>query len=155
MASKHMVICEECGRRFNAGYGSYYNKKSRRYTCPSCVKAHNANVREAKTGMRQSKGAMIAKIIIGALFIAVGFSSPDSGWTVGYFLTALVIGGSLIAWGLVPYFKAKKMEKEAEEEAREYVEQVRQDIENTVSICPYCGARTKGSVCEYCGSPLE
>lgn len=151
MASKHMVICEECGRRFNAGIGSYYNKKSRRYTCPQCVKSGNADYREATTGMRQSKGAMIAKIIIGAFFIAVGFSSPESGWTVSYFLTALVIGGSLIAWGLVPYLKAKKAQKEEDR----LVAEAEERIANAPKKCPYCGAIVKGNFCEYCGSPLK
>ena len=151
MANKHMVICQECGRKFNAGYGTYYNKKTRRYTCSSCVKAYNANMREVTTGMRQSKGAMIVKIIFGVLFIGAGFSSPDSGWSIGYFLTALVIGGSLLAWALIPYFKAKKAEKELEEAS----EQARIEVESRVVICPHCGAKGSGKFCEYCGSSLK
>ena len=151
MASKHMVICEECGRRFNANYGGYYNRKTRRYTCPQCGKAERADARQALTGMRQSKVAMALKIIFGVLFVAAGFSSPSEGWSFGYFLTALAIGGALLAWGLVPYVKAKKAEKMKEEELRE----IDEFLANAPRTCPHCGARTKGNFCEYCGSPLE
>ncbi len=80
-----------------------------------------ADEREAKTGMRQSKGAMIAKIVCGCLFIAVSFTKPEGEeWTVGYFLTAVILGVTLIAWGLVPYMKAKKiMEQREYEETHE------------------------------------
>ncbi len=80
-----------------------------------------ADEREAKTGMRQSKGAMVAKIVIGCLCIAAGFSKPEGEeWSVGYFLTAFIIGAALISWGLVPYMKAKKiMEQREYEETHE------------------------------------
>lgn len=151
MANKHMVVCEECGRRFNASYGSYYNKKTRRYTCPQCIRAENADRREATTGMRQSKGAMIAKIAFGVLFVAAGFSSPSDGWTIGYFLTALVIGGALIAWGLVPYLKVKKQKKEEEE----MLEVAKKALADEQRKCPACGAVGKGKFCEYCGTQLK
>ena len=76
-----------------------------------------ADERETKTGMRQSKGAMAAKIICGCLFIAVGFTKPEGEtWTFGYFLTALILGVSLISWGLIPYMKAKKLMDQREYE---------------------------------------
>ena len=76
-----------------------------------------ADEREAKTGMRQSKGAMIAKIVIGCLFFAAGFIEPeDSQWTIGYFLVALILAGAFLAWGLVPYMKAKEKMKQKEYE---------------------------------------
>ncbi len=71
-------------------------------------KIEEAEEREAKTGMRQSIGAMIAKMAFGFLFISTGFRSPDSGWSFGYFLTCLTLGGALIAWGLLPYLASKK-----------------------------------------------
>lgn len=89
--ARHMVICEQCGRRFDANTGSYYNSASRRYTCKSCaIKIYNqqraiqrqenaarrkaaADEREKNTGMRQSTGAMIAKIVFGVLFLLVVF----------------------------------------------------------------------------------
>ena len=111
MATKHMVICKECGRQFNANYGHGYNSKSRRYVCPRCMREIESNRRLYTTGMKQSKVAMILKIVFGLLFIGAGFSSPEGGWSVGYFFTALVIGGALLAWGLVPYFKAKKQKR--------------------------------------------
>lgn len=147
---KHMVTCVQCGRQFDANRGGYYNRSSRRYTCKSCARKAQADHNERSTGMRQSRGAMIAKIAIGALFIIAGFSSPEGGWSIGYFLTALVIGGALIAWGLVPYLKAKK-EASAEAEARA---EARRAAENEPKVCPSCGATTKGRYCEYCGSKL-
>lgn len=148
--AKHMVTCVQCGRQFDANRGGYYNRSSRRYTCKSCGRKMQADRNERATGMRQSRGAMIAKIAIGTLFIIAGFSSPEGGWSFGYFLTALVIGGALIAWGLVPYLRAKK-EASAEAETRA---EARRAAENEPKKCPSCGAITKGKYCEYCGSKL-
>ena len=75
-----------------------------------------ADEREAKTGIRQSKGAMAAKIIIGCLFISVSFSNPEGGWSFSYFLVSCVLGGSFIAWGLIPYYKAKEQREKEETE---------------------------------------
>lgn len=150
MAQKHMVKCEYCGRQFDANHGYRYNRQNRRYTCPRCVKLMQGDSRERSTGMRQSRGAMIAKIAIGILFMIAGFSSPEGGWSFGYFLTAFVIGGALIAWGLLPYIRAKK-EASAEAEARA---EARYQKENEPKVCPSCGATTKGRYCEYCGSKL-
>ncbi|MBR3034972.1 MAG: hypothetical protein IKH87_10145 [Firmicutes bacterium] len=74
-----------------------------------------ADEREARTGMRQSKGAMIAKIVLGGLFLAVSLDTSDGNWTIGYFLFCLILGGGLIAWGLLPYLEARRRHKEAEE----------------------------------------
>ena len=156
MASKHMVTCVECGRRFdvNAG-GGYYNKSSRRYTCKKCgnqIKNANrkaqAKEREARTGMKQSMGAMIAKIAVGILFVIAGFSSPEGGWTFGYFLTALVVGVALIAWGLLPYLNAKKAKTIVEDVASADVEE---ETKEEVKVCKSCGASGTGLICEYCG----
>ena len=147
MARKHMVICVECGKRFDANLGGYYNQKSRRYTCKKCknriknenrnkMSAYQATEREKRTGMKQSLGAMVAKIVVGLVFVLMGFLSPEGGWTLGYFFTALVIGAALIAWGLLPYLKAKKAHKD---------EQV------VGKICASCGATGTGDACEYCG----
>ena len=147
MAKKHMVICRECGKQFDANVGGYYDKNDRRYVCKKCgttlqkeyrkeVKERQAAVREERTGMRQSFGAMIAKIAAGALFIVTGFSSPEGGWTLGYFLTAVVMGAALIAWGLLPYLKAKKAKEDKQEKAK---------------VCESCGATGTGETCDYCG----
>lgn len=143
MASKHIVVCQHCGRQFDANRGGYYNRSTRRYTCKAC-----GNM--ARTGMKQSKGAMIAKIAFGVMFILAGFVSPDSGWTIGYFLTALVIGGALIAWGIIPYLKPKMALKKQEKELHE----LRKEYYNMPKKCPSCGAMSKGDFCEYCGSEL-
>ncbi len=92
------------------------SKKSKAYKKQLREKA--ADEREAKTGMRQSSGAMVAKIIIGGAFMICGFISPSNGeWSVSYMLTALLIGGALVAWGLIPYMNAKK--KREHEEMKE------------------------------------
>lgn len=155
--AKHMVTCVECGRRFDADFGAYYDKYSRRYTCRRCYKKEQAamkeravNNRRQQTGMRQSTGAMIAKIAFGALFVFAGFSSPEGGWSVGYFLTSLVIGGALIAWGLLPYLTAKKQAQIAS--VRE--EELLLEKENEPKVCSSCGATSRGKFCEYCGSKL-
>ena len=74
-----------------------------------------ADEREARTGMRQSKGAMIAKIVLGGMFLAVSLDRSDGNWSISYFLFCLVLGGGLIAWGLLPYLEARRKHKEAEE----------------------------------------
>ena len=67
-----------------------------------------ADEREARTGMRQSKGAMIAKIVLGGLFFAVSFDHSDGEWSIGYFLFCLILAGGMIAWGLLPYLEARR-----------------------------------------------
>lgn len=119
MATKHMVICVQCGKRFDVNNGGYYNQQSRRYTCKKCGKAQIATEKKInadlqakrnmeRTGMKQSYKAMILKIVIGLFIVSCGFSSPEGGWTFGYFLFTLIFGGLVIAWGLVPYLKARK-----------------------------------------------
>ncbi len=63
-----------------------------------------ADDREQKTGMRQSMGAMIAKIAIGALFVITSLTMGDAASIA----VGMIIGIALIAWGLIPYIKAKK-----------------------------------------------
>lgn len=148
MARKHMVVCVDCGRQFDASRGAHYDPKTRRYTCKSCVKKYNANVRERSTGMRQSTGAMVAKIAIGVIFLIVSFTQELE---VGARCTGVVIAAALLAWALVPYFKAKKA-NEAAAAQRMAAESAKQNASKT---CPACGALTKGDVCEYCGAALK
>lgn len=121
---KHIVTCVYCGRQFDKSEGGYYLPKSRRYVCKRCEdkqkteqaernKARKAAEREAEaderervTGMRQSKTAMLVKIIIGVLFLFSAISLAVQG-NISSFVCGLVIGGALVAWGLVPYLKAK------------------------------------------------
>ena len=80
------------------------------------VKANRADEREALTGMRQSIGAMIAKIAFGLIFIGVTFDDSGDPLSFGGKVVGLCIGGALLAWGLVPFFAARKKRKAAEEE---------------------------------------
>jgi Flp pilus assembly protein TadB len=65
-----------------------------------------ADERERVTGMRQSKAAMLVKIVVGVLFLFAAVSLAVQG-NISSFVCGLVIGGALVAWGLVPYLKAK------------------------------------------------
>ena len=121
---KHIVTCVKCGRQFDANEGGSYYPESRRYVCKHCVdkqkdiqkeqaKAHKAAEREAEaderervTGMRQSKTAMLVKIVVGVLFLFSAVSLAVQG-NISSFVCGLAIGGALVAWGLVPYLKAK------------------------------------------------
>ena len=158
LVPKHIVICVECGKQFDASWGGYYDKSTRRYTCKSCAKKikkgerqaqkeQEADVREATTGMRQSSGAMIAKIAFGVLFIISAFQTGSVGST----LVGLVIGVALIAWGALPAYSAKRSAQAAEAEALRATE----EEANKPKRCSACGAVTKGNYCEYCGSPLD
>lgn len=157
MAQKHMVVCQRCGRQFDANKGASYDRQSRRYTCKRCLKEMAGNTREKATGMRQSTGAMIAKIVFGALFVLIALvngipqvaESPAEGIT--FILTGLACGAALLAWGLVPYFKAKKAQDAAA--ARNMAAEIAQ--QNAPKKCPACGAMTKGDVCEFCGTALK
>jgi len=60
-----------------------------------------------------SIGKTIAKVAVGALFIIIGL---DDFRDFTFFLFCLVIGAALIAWGLIPYFQAKKQAAEQETE---------------------------------------
>lgn len=122
---KHIVTCVKCGRKFDANKGGVYYPESRRYACKKCVdkqksvqsereKARKAEERKAKadereheTGMRQSKAVMLAKIIVGVLFLLASVSLASQG-NIPAFVCGLAVGGGLVAWGLVPYLKAKK-----------------------------------------------
>ena len=126
---KHIVTCVKCGRQFDANEGGAYYPESRRYVCKRCVdkqkseqaernKARKAEERKAEerkaeaderervTGMRQSKAAMLVKIVVGVLFLFAAVSLAVQG-NISSFVCGLVIGGALVAWGLMPYLKAK------------------------------------------------
>lgn len=153
MAAKHLVICERCGKQFDANKGGRYNSNTRRYTCKSCWKQISGDARERSTGMRQSTGAMIAKIAVGVMFLIVAVTSKElDGPSRG---VGIVLAAALIAWALIPYFKAKKAKEAAAAQAtiaRDAAEYARL---NTPWTCPACGAKTKGESCEYCGAAKE
>ena len=49
---------------------------------------------------------MLVKIVVGVLFLFAAVSLAVQG-NIPSFVCGLVIGGALVAWGLVPYLKAK------------------------------------------------
>ena len=119
-----------------------------------------ADAREKETGMRQTRGAMIAKIAVGILFLISGLTtdwteSSDASNPLGPMLLSVIIGIALIAWGLVPWLNAKKKREAAaaKAEAERRAEEERRM--NEPKVCPACGATTKGILCEYCGTPLK
>ena len=128
--AKHEVTCLKCGRRFDANEGGSYLPESHRYICKKCVdkqkskqaeaekarkaaereeqaEAEKANEREARTGMRQSVPAMIAKIAAGAVVLIGSFPLLAQESTIE-FIVGVAIAAGLAVWGLAPYLKAKK-----------------------------------------------
>ncbi len=116
--AKHEVTCLKCGRRFDANEGGSYLPESHRYICKKCVdkqkskqaeaeKARKAAEREARTGMRQSVPAMIAKIAAGAVVLIGSFPLLAQESTIE-FIVGVAIAAGLAVWGLAPYLKAKK-----------------------------------------------
>lgn len=53
-----------------------------------------------------SLGKTIAKVAFGLLFIVTGFTNISKG--IGYLLTALIVGGALVAWGVIPLLRARQ-----------------------------------------------
>lgn len=122
--SKHYVICVKCGRKFDADEGGVYYPESHRYACKNCVdkqkakqaeaareqkaaeRKAEADERERNTGMRQTKAAMLAKIIVGVLFLVCSIPFISQG-NISSFVCGLAVAAALVAWGLVPYLKAK------------------------------------------------
>ncbi len=64
--------------------------------------------REERTGMRQSFGAMIAKLCVGGIFFAMTVSFYDEGNDTGTVLFAASLAAAFLAWGLVPYLRGRK-----------------------------------------------
>jgi DNA-directed RNA polymerase subunit RPC12/RpoP len=110
--AKHMVICKECGKQFDANQkGTLRNRQTGRYTCPSCAKRvmsiqkNNINISKAAArGMKQSYLVMGIKIFIGIIFFIGTVQQKDIwGWIIGIACT-----GAMLAWGIVPFVKRKK-----------------------------------------------
>ena len=75
-----------------------------------------ADYRKKTTGMSQTIGVMIAKISIGAIFVLCGISILFKYTSVLSFFISLIIGGGLIAWGVVPYVMGRKVLEQQEME---------------------------------------
>ena len=114
-------------------------------------KLSRAEAREQRSGMRQPPGVMILKIALGLLFLAVSLEEGEDGWTLSYFLVCLVLGFSLIAWGLLPWLQSRKRKAA---EARRLAAEKAAEAERP-RICRACGAPGQGRVCPYCGTPYD
>lgn len=99
--AQHLVICAECGKQFDVNKkGGYYRKSERRYICKGCAR----KIRKAATGMKQTKQAMILKIVIGVIFVIMSLSMKSASQIIA----GIILGLGLIAWGYLPYYRAKK-----------------------------------------------
>ena len=114
-------------------------------------KPSRADLREQRYGMRQPLGVMILKIALGLLFLAVSLEEGEDGWSLSYFFVCLVLGLSLIAWGLPPWLQGRRRKAE---EARRLAEEKAAEAERPRG-CRACGAPGRGRVCAYCGTPYD
>ena len=99
----HNVICPVCGKTFDADYGASYNKRSRRYTCPSCA------AKQAEGAVK--KKAVLPKILMGLFFVCAAvffWISLDFGgdWSIGYFIVSLLFGFAFLGAGILCFKKA-------------------------------------------------
>ncbi len=87
---------------------------------------------------------MLFKVIIGALFFAIGFDMES----VEDVLICAILGFAVVLWGILPYVIARKRERER----RNLISASAEAEISMVRICPHCGATSRGGRCEYCGS---
>jgi hypothetical protein len=146
------VSCGVCGKAFDFEHGGHYDEKKRRFICPAC--GRDGGARRIK---RPTVGGTVAKVAFGALFLAISIDKPDDGDWLSYFLVSMVVGLSLIAWGLLPWLRLRKEEKKQRAMMDQLQQdQIRQRQEKLAQpkLCPACGATSSGLVCEYCGTKL-
>jgi hypothetical protein len=144
--AKRMVTCDRCHRRFDVNRGGRFDSLTGRGVCPACM-----------AGRVRVTGGTIAKIAFG-LFIIIACGAPDESWEFSTFLLGLVLGGALIAWGLLPYLRSRAAlrQMEADAAAEEQARRERMEIvRNVPRVCSACGATTRGTICEYCGTRLK
>lgn len=162
--AKRMVICVDCGRRFDAeAEGARYDPSSRRYQCMDCAMKEEAAMKRRRienagrpdmSGVKKQKPwALVFKVLFGIMCIIICFTEPDM--EIGPRILALICGLALLAWAGFPFYKAKKAIDAAN--TRQQAEIARQAAEeeailNAPWTCQACGAKTKGAVCEYCGT---
>ena len=148
----NMVTCGICGKSFDFDTGGTYDRSGKRFVCPDCAGiARTSKKREAP----EFSGKMIAKLIIGGIFLAFGVSEIPTN--MGDFAFGLAIGLPLILWALFPwirYYSASKNEAELKDRLYEEKIQHKKEQEAKPKICPGCGATSHGQVCEYCGTRL-
>lgn len=161
-----MVICVDCGRRFDAEKeGAKYIPSSRRYQCMDCAKKEETAMKQRRienagradfSGVKKQKPwALILKLFFGVLSIV---SCIGADMEAGARILGIVVGLALIAWALYPFCMAKRAldqakKRQQEEIARQAAEE--EAIRNAPWTCPACGGKTKGDACEYCGTPKQ
>jgi len=89
---------------------------------------------------------MLFKVCLGVIIAALCVEGED----LVEALVLLILGLALIAWGVLPYIRMKKLEKRIED----LTPAAAQAAISAVRICPHCGATSRGNYCEYCGSAL-
>ena len=164
--AKRMVICVDCGRRFDAeAEGAKYDPSSHRYQCMECAKKdeeyaarrriENAGKPDLSGVKRQKPIALILKLFFGIVCICVCFTGDME---FGARILALVVGLALLVWAAYPFYKGRKAVIEAKKRQQAEIDRQAAEAErlaNAPKICPACGAKTKGDACEYCGTPLD
>lgn len=115
------------------------------YVCSTCCESLCADAGQYPLRRFSSVGFGV-KLFFGLLF-GTSVVYQDS---VGTKLMALVIGGALLAWAIVPVLSWRS--KRDALVAR--VLSNREAKQNATKICKNCGGISHGSVCEYCGAPL-
>ena len=159
MAQNHFVTCHACGQMFDTFRGGYYNPGTAQYTCKKCGRGANPVVHGIRIGMRQTAVGMVLKILFGVLFFSISMSPAEgTEWDISYFLVCVVLGAALIAWGVIPWLKARREQKhliEQDAEAAAAETRRRRAEHEAPVVCPGCGATGTGLVCEYCGTRLR
>ena len=114
MFGRNITHCLDCGKRFNIKQGAYLVSKPDGYVCPMCHEKREIAARKKETGMTQSDKQMNAKIVVGLILILIGivWESDEYRWNLWYYIVCAIIGCSLIAWAVVPYFQGKKQMEE-------------------------------------------
>ena len=114
--------------------------------------------KDPENGMRQSNAAMIIKIGLGAMFLISAFTTnwaeQDTSSPLAPMLLSVVFGLLFLAWGILPWWNAKRRIAAAEAKKMAEAAAAEQARLNAPKQCPNCGAATKGDRCEYCGAPL-
>lgn len=161
MASAHIATCQACGKQFDTFRGGYYNSDTKQYTCRKCGRTANRSLRGMRIGMKQSVVGMVLKLLFGVMFFIVSIDPGEgTAWDMSYFLTCLVLGVLMLAWGVIPWLKARREADELiekDEQVRNMIsaEKRRAAREYPPKVCPGCGATGTGKVCEYCGTKLR
>lgn len=125
MASKHMVVCYQCGKRFDTasitGLGTGYDADKRRYMCPSCMRKQNRvsknEIKEAKANQRAAENYGVKTpgwfgrnwalcLACFGLFAVIGMFANGEAEAFYFYLVWTIV------FGLIWYFPYKSRKKE-------------------------------------------